>query len=283
MKTKILLLAALAALPACAEDDFGLWTNVSIQKSLTSKLTLNGDFELRANDKVGDVSRYSVAAGLTYKPLKYLHLGATYNFIRDHSLSSYKEHFKEDDDGELDLEDGLPVLDGYNFYDSYWRNKHRINLEATGKVSFGRFTLSLRERYQYTHAAEVDVDRDQYRLLPENFPPSAWTGGELTEINGRYAYLDDSDVKTKNGKDSQILRSRLKVEYNINHCPLNPYLSYEFNNDLTEKLHLDKTRLIVGTELKISKQHRLDFAYLFQDYHGRDNLHAISVGYKFKF
>ena len=133
-------------------------------------------------------------------------------------------------------------------------------------------------------AHRLCVPESQNSVFQSGFrPPSAWTGGELIEINGQYAYLKNSDVKTKNGKNSHILRSRAKLEYNIKNCPFNPYLSYEFNNDLEESLHLDKTRMIVGTELKLTKQHRLDIAYIFQDYHGEDNLHAVSIGYKFKF
>ena len=53
-------------------------------------------------------------------------------------------------------------------------------------------------------------------------------------------------------------------------------------------MNLDKSRLTVGTEWKITKQHRIDLAYIYQNSHDADDndgggLHAISVGYKFKF
>ena len=51
-------------------------------------------------------------------------------------------------------------------------------------------------------------------------------------------------------------------------------------------MDLEKTRLQVGTEWKITKMHRLDVAYIFEngsDGEHNDNLHVISVGYKFKF
>lgn len=284
MKSKILLLAAaLMALPAAAENDFGLWSNIAIQKEVTKKISFNGEIELRANNKVGEISRYGLSAGMTFKPVSFLNIGASYSFIRDHNRHEMKDHFEKNSEGELELENGMPVLDGYNHYDSFWRNKHRLSLDATGKVKFGRFSLSLRERYQYTRYAEVDVDRQKYRFLPEGFPPSAATG-PIVNINGHDTYLAESDVKTKKAKNSHMLRSRLKLEYNIKGLPLNPYASYEFTNDLEDKLKLDKTRLIVGTEIKITKKHNLDIAYLLQDYQqDHDKLHAISVGYKFKF
>ena len=51
-------------------------------------------------------------------------------------------------------------------------------------------------------------------------------------------------------------------------------------------MHLDKRRLTVGTEWKISKQHRLDFAYVYNNGADDDNdsdSHILSIGYKFKF
>lgn len=284
MKSYALLLsAALMALPAAAENDFGLWSNVAIQKEITKKISFNGEFELRANNKVGEISRYGLSAGITFKPVSFLNLGTTYSFIRDHYGSEMKEHFKKNDEGEMELEDGMPIMNGYNRYDSFWRNKHRLSIDATGKVKYGRFTLSLRERYQYTRYAEADVDREKYRFIPEGFPPSAATG-PIVNINGRDTYLSEADVKTKKAKNNHMLRSRLKLEYNIKGFPVNPYVSYEFSNDLEDKLKLDKTRLIAGTEIKITKKHNLDIAYLFQDYQSdHDKLHAVSIGYKFKF
>lgn len=78
------------------------------------------------------------------------------------------------------------------------------------------------------------------------------------------------------------------MEYNIRHCAFTPYATFEFHNDLKESMDLDKSRLTVGTEWKITKQHRIDLAYIYQNSHDADDndgggLHAISVGYKFKF
>lgn len=63
-------------------------------------------------------------------------------------------------------------------------------------------------------------------------------------------------------------------------------MSYEFSNNLADGIDLEKTRLQVGTEWKVTKKHRLDVAYIFEngsDGEHNDNLHVISVGYKFKF
>ena len=76
------------------------------------------------------------------------------------------------------------------------------------------------------------------------------------------------------------------MEYNIKHCAWTPYASYELSNNLSEDFHLDKKRLTLGAEWKITKQHRLDFAYVYDngaDDDARSSDHAISLSYKFKF
>lgn len=94
------------------------------------------------------------------------------------------------------------------------------------------------------------------------------------------------DPDVKESKDKHYLRSRLQVEYNINHCHWTPYVSYELVNDLQDKFDLEKGRLKVGAEWKITKKHRLDVAYLWDkdaDDESNSNHHVISLGYKFKF
>lgn len=57
-------------------------------------------------------------------------------------------------------------------------------------------------------------------------------------------------------------------------------------NDLQDKFDLEKGRLKVGAEWKITKKHRLDVAYLWDkdaDDESNSNHHVISLGYKFKF
>ena len=49
---------------------------------------------------------------------------------------------------------------------------------------------------------------------------------------------------------------------------------------------LDKTRLTVGGDWKLSKKHKISAAYIYQDGaddDGNDDIHVISVGYKFTF
>lgn len=277
-----LLLGALvtAALPAAA-DDFGIWSEATLQKSLGKKFSIDGGIEFRAEDKVSQPVRWAASIGAGYKPCKYISFGIGYVFIHDYNFTETETDYKKKPDAQ-----GNPIFNGYNVDHAFWRNKHRATFDITGKAEAGRFTFSVRERYQYTHYNKAYTLRDKYRdPLPGNMNPDNWTG-DLYTFNGQHFTDFSCDENDKKAKDKHYLRSRFQVEYNINHCPLSPYVSYEFSNNLADGMDLEKTRLQVGTEWKVTKKHRLDVAYIFEngsDGEHNDNLHVISVGYKFKF
>ena len=111
--------------------------------------------------------------------------------------------------------------------------------------------------------------------------------GTTYPFNGIDFIEHELTTDQKKAKDKHALRSRLQVEYNIKGLPLNPYASYEVTNDLGNQLRYDKSRVCAGLEWKVTKKHILDFGYLYQtesdNDEGNSNIHAIKVGYTFKF
>ena len=148
-----------------------------------------------------------------------------------------------------------------NIITEYWQPKHRFHLQLTGKVSLSRFTFSLRERWQYTDRPSQSV--------------SKFDGDDGSPKNDEYV----------RGKGKNVLRSRLQTSYNIPKCNFTPYASCELTHLLYDKGAIDKTRWTLGTEWKLSKHHRLDFYYLYQNHADDDeaNGHVIGAGYTFKF
>ena len=280
MKRLSLLAAALLAVPVFAQDDFSLWTEVAVQKDLGKNFSVDAGVEYRMEDNVSQPARWAFSTGASYKPLKYFSIGVGYVFLHDYNFQESEIDYKKDDDGvETD------EFNGYNVDHAYWRNKHRATLDLTGKLPLGRFTISLRERYQYTHYVETSTLRDKYRKLIPEEQLGGWTGDRY-DYAGQVFSKWEQEEKLKRAKNRHYLRSRLGVEYNIKHCAWTPYASYELSNNLSESFHLDKKRLTLGAEWKITKQHRLDFAYVYDngaDDDARSNDHAISLSYKFKF
>jgi len=142
---------------------------------------------------------------------------------------------------------------------SYWGVRHRFDVALTGDIDLGRFNFSLRERWQYTYRPSV---------ADKTYDASTKTWGEVS------------------GKGRNVLRSRLKVDYNIRKCKVDPFASVELFHGGDG---LSKTRYTLGAGWKISKQHSIDFAYVYQnikdndDFDDEPDMHVVSIAYKFKF
>ena len=270
-KQLMLALVALAASPLYAGDEFGIWTGLGVEKGITKRFSVDAGVDFRSGENLESAERWSGNLGVGFKVNKFVKLGAGYVFIHDREHLETKEKYNSKGN-----------VNGYNVDHGYWRNKHRGFFDITGSLKAGRFKFSLRERYVYTHSVEADVKRDRYRDIlfttNPNIPAYVWNGNK---------FLTKEEVMDhKNGKDKHQLRSRLKVEYDIAKCPFSPFVSYEFANDLSDDLDLDRTRLVVGTEWKITKQHVISAGYLFQqaaDGEHKGALHVLDLGYKFKF
>lgn len=269
------------ALTSCAftalADDYGVWLGADVQKNITKKWSVDAGLGMRMENKVKDLTRYDIDAGLNYKPLKWLSFSAGYTFIRDYNLESvtYK-----------DKADGKPRP---NVEDAYWRNKHRATFDVSGawnvaKIGHNKIALTIRERYQYTHFVPTHTIQTNYRGYMNNVP-DGYTGN-VYYYDGNAFSRAERETDGKRSKHKHYLRSRFGLEYNLHHSNWTPYVTYEFSNNLSDQLHLDKERLTVGAEWKVTKHHKLDFAYVYN--HGADddddnNRHVLSIGYKLKF
>jgi len=148
-----------------------------------------------------------------------------------------------------------------NIVSSYWQPRHRFAIDATGSYRLGNMKLSLRERYQFTHHTEQTV----------------------AKYDG-----DDGSRKSDElieAKDNQVLRSRLKAELDIKKTIFTPFASFEIYNSLTDGFSTDQLRYTVGTELSLSKRHKLNLFYRYVNDRGDNdgNLNVIGVGYCYKF
>ncbi len=258
-------------LPAAAhaEGEFGIWAGATVEKKLPKKwgkhaddFSVNGGVSYRLGENLKQSTRIDASLGVDYKINKKFKVGVGYIYIHDYKFAKQKD-FKYDDDG---------TLVKYEEDKGYWRNRHRGLFEATGKHKVGRFTFSLRERYQFTYFCPTETERWDYRWDDAD-------GDGKEEWSGEF---DKMDAKKK--KHDHVLRSRLKVEYDIKGLPLAPFVSYEVTNGLRDKMRLEKHRVMAGADWKVTKKHKLSFAYLLNAPTG-DNVkeHVIDISYKFDF
>lgn len=268
------IVAALAVtvmtMPAFAAD-FGMWSDVGVSKKL-GKFTLSLEGGLRLQNNWKNIDRWSVGFGVEYKPVKFLEIGTSYDFLYSYKISSKKDKYDSwqdyDDDGNLVT---VTEYEGYNVRKPYWRCRNRWNFDVTGKLDVGRVTLSLRERYQFTRENHVRSDVDKYRI----------------ETDGGTPVYTETEVKDREANNESRLRSRLKAEYDIRKCIVTPYAYVEIFNNLRSHMHLLKTRVGAGAEIKLSNHHRLDAGYLYQssnnDSQDGSTESVIEISYKYKF
>ena len=216
---------AMAASPLYAGDEFGIWTGIGVEKGIGQRFSVDAGVDFRSGENLESAERWAGTLGVGFKVNSFLKLGAGYEFIRDREHQEDKAKYNS-----------LGKVSGYNVDHGFWRNKHRGFFDVTGSLKAGRFKFSLRERYVYTSSMDADVKRDRYRdrLFTDNpnIPAYTWNGDKFL--------TKEEVIDHKSGKERHQLRSRLKVEYNIPKCPFNPFVTYEFANDLSDGFDLER-------------------------------------------
>jgi len=222
---------------AYAGDDFGIWGTVNAEKELNSRWSLGAEVEYRSRDNLKSADRWSWGVEGSYQIASWLKATAGYTLLDDHH---YKEH------------------SGGTIYSDYWGIRHRFNVSLTGSVNWGKFTFSLRERWQYSYRPEKTAQCYE-----------TGTGTEAGE-------------KVYSGKGKNVWRNRIQVKMKLSQM-FRPYV----NAESTVAKELEKIRYNFGTELRLDKHNSLDIKYIYQHMYGEANdepdRHVIGIGYTYKF
>jgi long-subunit fatty acid transport protein len=233
-------------------DDVEIAMELGIKKKINKQFSAGFDIEYRTRDTGGEFDRIIFSPSLDYKIVKHLKatVGGAYMQVNNDGKTRYRS------DGSLKW-NRKPK----------WGPRYRAYAALTGDVDLGRFNVSLRERWQYTYRKKYTAVRDYYNKA------------------GEYNYTED-DVR--GSKSYNILRSRLKIEYDIMNCPLTPFVSTELYNDMGNSWRVDKVRYSGGIDWKVNKHNTVGLTYYYQDVHGEDadddiNSHYFCLGYQYKF
>ena len=213
LATSLIALGAVAqtSIPPLAESsdsDLQARVKAAIEFPLSEKWSLTWGEQLRLKDSFGKIDKVLSSLTLDYEPWRFLEVGTEYAFVNER---------KGTDD---------------------WRIKHRINFNVTGKLSIGRFDLSLRERIRFVVRS---YDTNEYET------PDPFT----------------------------TLRTRLKAAYNTP-TRWKPYAYVELyttlnapevvENYLRDPLerdnYINRVRLVFGSEVKLSDKHKMDLHYM---------------------
>ena len=219
---------------------------LALEIPIAEKLKLTWSEQMRTKESFSQLDKMLSAFTLDYSPWRHLGFEGEYVFVNERKG------------------------------DELWKVKHRFNLAVIGKLSVGRFDLSLRERVRFV-VRSYDTD--------EFVTPNPFT----------------------------TLRTRLKVDYR-NESRWKPYVYAELyhtlnapaavDNRLSDALEYDnyinRLRLCVGSTMKINSHNSVDFYYMvhfnrsqsaaYNDLSGdltsrtlkKVCAHVIGIDYKFK-
>lgn len=283
---KILLIAVLllpTMLKAQWTDEYGTWISVGAKKNLGTKWSLGLEAEYRAQDN----SRWAVGLDAGFKLNKYIKFGAGYTLL-----------YNRKGEKRVDKNSGDPTIDdnyvrGYNLTPAYAYPRHRFIAEATVDKRFWKWLrISLRERYQLTYCPAKNHEKYKHR---EEFIKVYEYDEDWNPIEYWFALdpVDKTETECDPATTAQILRSRLKFEVDKKGWKFSPFISAEAHNSVRcgDHMAIDKVRTAIGTGYKINKNHEVSLAYIltyvFKDNEEKNKpnnrIHAVSIGYNFKF
>lgn len=233
----LFVILQLSLTKAYAGDDFGMWGTVNAEKELNSRWSLGAEVEYRSRDNLKSADRWSFGVEGSYQITHWLKATGGYCLLDD-------RHHNEYTNGTM--------------YTDYWGIRHRFNVSLTGSVNWGKFTFSLRERWQYSYRPEKTAQLHE-----------SGTGAEAGE-------------KVYAGKGKSVWRNRIQVKMKLSSL-FRPYV----NAESWVAKRLEKIRYNAGTELNLDKHYSLDIKYIYQHMCGgaddEPDRHVIGIGYTYKF
>ena len=242
----LMMLAVTSVMPAQAQsDDFGIWTEAEFEKKINKKLTLDGSLELRTRDDgFGELDRWSVGVGATYKLTDWLKASVGYTLLDDNN-------HKVNNSGKK--------------YADYWGLRHRFNVTLTASQDFGNLTVSLRERWQYTYRPEKTVQR--YSNVD----------------NDDYDFGEAVDMHTYQGKGSNKWRNRVQLKYKLTK-QWRPFVNAESTiggSGLDKIRYAVGTEFRLSKQHSIDVKYL--YQHIYSDDDNEGNRHVLGLGYTLKF
>lgn len=259
----LVLINLLIAIPSKAGDGLALWSSASVEKKLAKGLDVDFETEYRLYDNLSQTDRFSIGTSVSYRlyrnSAKTLSVKADlgYNFLKTYNESS------------ITLKNIENNFQEYNEDEDYYLNKHRGYTSLSTQYEIGRFSFSIRERYQFTYNDSIAVKETKYRY-----------SSSLDKL-----YPKETVEEYKSAKKRNVLRSRFEIDYDMPGFKFNPFASIELFNDIDNGLNLDKTRYSVGGNCSLAKVHSLKIYYVYQNNQDDDepsgSAIGISYGYEF--
>ena len=247
---KLLLLTALLLPMAAQAQIIGGRASVGVDYKIAKGLHITAEEEVRTADNFSALGSTRTTLGLTYKPVKFLKLGAGYTLINPWKVD------KELDDGTL--------------YSGFWAPRHRFYGDVRGALNLGDFQFFIKERLQLTHNGDsgMNVYQNPRNALAlksrigvkykgwKVVEPSAYF--ELrTQLNGAWGTTSGSQQTNKSGRTyyaftpggythvyNDRYRGCIELDWNISkRHTLSPYVLLDAGSEYELDTNSEGTRL----------------------------------------
>ena len=260
--------------PAFGQMNWGLRSSIGVEKKIAKGFDAGLEARYHQTDNFQSTDRWSI--GFTLSKRLYRNDAKTFNVKASvgykymnvyHAWSTkYKGDLTTVEDG-LDPQYYLNNYHNFNLSNSYVDSRDRATVSLQASYEIGRFKIALRECYQYTYTDSATFSKEKYR-----YKNDAWKPVEIVQDG-------------KSASQSQMLRSKISLDYNIPHWKYDPFISYELFNSIDNGFKADKSRITAGVEFSFNKKHNFDLAYMWQNQHDDDEPAGsfICIGYKFDF
>lgn len=266
--------ALMVCLTSTAQTTWGFRGGVGVDKKIAKGMSAGFEARYHQFDNFQSTDRWSVGASLSKR--LYRNEAKTFNVkssVGYKFMKVYNEwSTKYKGDPEIVVKDDLDpqyYIDNnydFNLNNAYMETRHRITASVQAAAEFGRFKISLRESYQFTHRDSAEYVKDKYR-----YDDNSWT--------------IKSSPDGKSPSNTNVLRSKISMDYDIPHWKLDPFVSYEMFNGMDDSFNVEKSRITAGVEFSIQKKHNFEVAYLWQNQHDDDEPAGsfICLDYTFEF
>lgn len=219
-----LLLLLVMTAKSQSSSDFGIWSNIEVDKKLNKKWTLSGELELRTRENSSEIGRWGATLGGDYNITKEIKAGLAYQFQYVH---------------DIEYQDFQP--------------RHRFFGFLQGRKKWGNFIFSLRERVQMT--TKDDSDRikssgkvDTYKINPEwNWRNRIKVAYNIPDCKLTPSFSFESFYQLNNPAGNQFdgLRYTLSLDYKLNKKSSFD-LSGIFDKEINVKNPVDRYIMSVG-------------------------------------
>lgn len=266
---------------AAQTDDFGMDFSLEAEKKICKGVDFSIEGYSRTHDNANKVERWGAGASLGVKLYKSktfdVKASAKWEYMWINNLAETKEEYEVNTETyEYFTPDGIvtetETETNYkcNYTPGFWRNRHRTSAAISATYSPNkRWSFSLKEMFQYSHFCQSS--KTTYKFRHKN----------LEEPDTRL-YLKETEGKKVKAKDRTVLRSKLSVQYDTKHCPIDPYVSGEYGCGLNYSAN--KWKYEVGADYKLDKKNKINvfYRYLTENDDDEPNGHLVGIGYSIK-